>query len=63
MTREENTAKLAQLRSDAEALVKEYNEAIQNGKYEDATKADTKLTDTVNEIWVLTRSPSMTVIL
>lgn len=49
MTREENTAKLAQLRSDAEALVKEYNEAIQNGKYEDATKADTKLTDTVNE--------------
>lgn len=33
MTREENIAKLAQLRSDAEALVKDYNDAIQNGKY------------------------------
>ena len=49
MTREENTAKLVQLRSEAEALVKDYNDAIQNGKYEDASKADTALTEKVNE--------------
>ena len=44
MTREEGTAKLAQLRSDAETLVKDYNDAIQSGKYEDATKADNAMT-------------------
>lgn len=49
MTREENIAKLAELRSDTEALVKDYNEAIQNGKFEDATKADTAMTEKVNE--------------
>lgn len=49
MTREENTAKLAQLRSEAEALIKDYNEAIQNGKYEDATKADNAATEKINE--------------
>lgn len=49
MTREENTAKLAQLRSETEALVKDYNDAIQNGKYEDATKADNAMTEKINE--------------
>lgn len=49
MTREENVAKLAQLRSEAESLTKDYNEAIQNGKYEDATKADKEITEKVNE--------------
>lgn len=49
MTREENTAKLAQLRSEAEALVKDYNEAIQNGKFEDATKADKSVIEKINE--------------
>ena len=49
MTREENIAKLAQLRSDAEALVKDYNDAIQNGKCEDATKAEKAMTEKVNE--------------
>lgn len=49
MTREENTAKLAMLRSEAEALVKEYNEAIQTGKFEEASKVDAKLTEKVNE--------------
>ncbi len=49
MTREENTAKLATLRSEAEALVKEYNEAIQTGKFEEASKVDAKLTEKVNE--------------
>ncbi len=49
MTREENTAKLATLRSEAEALVKEYNEAIQTGKFEDASKADKAMTEKINE--------------
>lgn len=49
MTREENTAKLATLRSEAEAFVKAYNEAIQNGKFEDANKADTAMTEKINE--------------
>lgn len=49
MTREENAAKLVQLRSEAESLVKDYNDAIQNGKYEDARRADTALTEKVNE--------------
>lgn len=49
MSREENTAKLATLRSEAETLVKEYNEAIQTGKFEEANKADTKLTEKINE--------------
>ncbi|WP_196033122.1 hypothetical protein [Flavonifractor plautii] len=49
MTREESTAKLVQLRSEAEALVKTYNEAIQGGNYEDATKADNAISEKVNE--------------
>lgn len=49
MTREENIAKLAQLRSDAEELVKDYNEAVQNGKYDTAAKADNAMTETINE--------------
>ena len=49
MTREENIAKLAQLRSEAEALVKDYNEAIQNGKFEDATKAESAAIEKINE--------------
>ena len=49
MTREENIAKLAQLRSDAEELVKEYNDAVQNGRFEDSTKLDTTMTEKINE--------------
>ena len=49
MTREENTAKLATLRAEADALVKDYNEAVQTGKFEDATKADKAITEKVNE--------------
>jgi len=49
MTREESTAKLAELRSAAENLCKTYNEAIQNGKYEEASKADAAITEKVNE--------------
>lgn len=49
MTREENIAKMAQLRSDAEALVKDYNDAVQNGKSDDAIKADRAMTEKINE--------------
>lgn len=49
MTREENIAKLAQLRSEAEALVKDFNEATQNGNLADAAKAETALTEKINE--------------
>lgn len=49
MTREENIAKLAQLRSDAEKLATDYNAAIQDGKFEDASKADAAMTEKVNE--------------
>lgn len=49
MTREENTTKLVSLRSEAEVLVKDYNDAIQNGKFDEARKADTALTEKVNE--------------
>lgn len=49
MTRAENEAKLAELKSKAEELVKEYNEAIQTGKFEDASKTDEVLTQTINE--------------
>lgn len=49
MTREENTAKLAQLKSEVEELVKSYNNAIQNGQFEESTKADAATTEKINE--------------
>lgn len=49
MTRAENEAKLVELKGAAEELVKKYNEAIQNGKFEDASKIDESITQTVNE--------------
>ncbi len=49
MTREGNTAKLATLRSETDELVKTYNEAVQNGNFEAATKADKAMTEKINE--------------
>ena len=49
MTREENTAKLAQLKSEVEGLVKTYNDAIQNGRFEESTKADGAMAEKINE--------------
>lgn len=49
MTREEYAAKLAQLRSDAEALAKDYNDAIQSGKFEDAARITESIEEKVNE--------------
>ena len=49
MTREENVAKLAQLKSEVGEIVKTYNDAIQNGRFEESTKADTAMTEKINE--------------
>lgn len=55
MTREENIAKMAELRSEVEALTVAYNDAIQNGKFEDATKADAATADKINEYTSIAR--------
>ena len=58
MTKEEIAAKVAervpseemvQIRSEVEALVRDYNDAIQTGSYEAATKADTAMSERVND--------------
>lgn len=49
MTREEGTAKLATLRATVDEQVKVYNDAVQNGRFEESTKADKAMTDTINE--------------
>lgn len=49
MTREENIAKLAELRSKAEELVKDYNEAYQNKKFDETVKLDEEISKCVNE--------------
>lgn len=49
MTREEGTAKLATLRATADEQVKAYNDAVQNGRFEESVKADKAMTDTINE--------------
>ena len=56
MTREENMVRLAELRSEAEEFVKAYNEAVQNGKFEDAAKADAAITERVNEYTATVRN-------
>ena len=49
MTREEGMAKLAELKSSVEEQVKVFNDAVQNGRFEESTKADKAMTDTINE--------------
>lgn len=55
MNREENAAKLVQLRSETESLVHDYNDAVQNGKFEDAAKADKEMVEKVNEYTSIVR--------
>lgn len=55
MTREEATAKKAELREKAEELVKSYNDAIQSGNYEGAYKANEEIEQTVNEYTSIVR--------
>lgn len=49
MTREEGTAKLAELRASVDEQVKVYNDAIQNGRFEESTKADAAMAEKINE--------------
>ena len=55
MTREEATAKKAELRTNAEEQVKVYNDAIQTGNYELAYKTDEEIRQTVNEYTSIVR--------
>lgn len=55
MTREESTAKMAQLRAEAEDLVLKYNEAIQSGNFTEAVKLDEATDDKINEYTSIVR--------
>lgn len=55
MTRDESTAKKAELREKAEELVKVYNDAIQSGKYDIAYKTDEETQQVVNEYTSIVR--------
>lgn len=55
MTREENFAKLTELRAKAEESVKAYNEAVQEKKFEDAAKIDAEINDTINTYTAVAR--------
>lgn len=55
MTNAERAAKKAELRELVSAQVKVYNDAIQNGKFEEAMKADEEITKAVNEYTSIAR--------
>lgn len=55
MTREEKTKRLQELRASAEEQVKAYNEAMQEGKFEEMSKLDDGITETVNEYTSIVR--------
>ena len=56
MTREEGTAKLATLRASVEEQVKAFNDAVQNGRFEESTKTDKAMTGTINEYTAIARN-------
>lgn len=49
MTREENIAKLAELRSKAEELVKDYNDAFQSKEFDKSAKLENEIAETVKK--------------
>lgn len=55
MTRAEKEAKLKELRATVDEKVKAYNEAMQDGKFDDVQKLDTEITDSVNEFTSIVR--------
>lgn len=55
MTRAEKEAKLKELRVTVDEKVKAYNEAMQDGKFDDVQKLDTEITDSVNEYTSIVR--------
>lgn len=56
MTRAEKEAKLKELRATVDEKVKAYNEAMQDGKFDDVQKLDTEITDSVNEFTSIVRN-------
>ena len=56
MAEEKKAMTKAELREHAEALVKDFNDHIQNGKYEDAAKLNTEIEQTVNEYTAIARN-------
>lgn len=55
MTRAEKEAKLKELKATVDEKVKAYNEAMQDGKFDEVSKLDTEITDTVNEYTSIVR--------
>lgn len=55
MTRAEKENKLKELRASVEENVRAYNEAVQGGKFDDVSKLDTEITDSVNEYTSIVR--------
>jgi len=55
MTAEERIGKKAELREKVEGLVKTYNDAVQNGKYDISYKVNEEITETVNEYTSIVR--------
>lgn len=49
MTKNEGTAKLAELRGTVDEQVKVFNDAVQNGRFEESARADKAMTDAINE--------------
>lgn len=55
MTREEKTAKLAELRAKAEELAQGYNEAYQDKKFDVASQIDADMVEVINEYTAMAR--------
>lgn len=55
MTRAEKENKLKELRATVEEKVKAYNEALQDGKFDEVQKLDGEITDMVNEYTSIVR--------
>lgn len=55
MAEEKKVLTKAELREKAETLVKDYNDAIQSGKYEEAAKLNDEIEQTVNEYTSIAR--------
>lgn len=55
MTRAEKENKLKELRALVEEKVKAYNEAMQDGKFDEVSKLDAEITDSVNEYTSIVR--------
>lgn len=55
MTRAEKENKLQEIKASVEEKVKAYNEAMQDAKFDEASKLDTEMTEEVNEYTAIVR--------